>query len=248
VLLLSHAHFIALHPLTDSSRNINNSDDFATTMRLSLLPPLLVLPALASAAGNKRGLVQVETDYLQDEKIFITAPTTIGWYYSYHSAPSSSLAGLEFVPMLWGEPATADYDFATEVRGLLRDGAHRIACVLGFNEPDMGRDVGGSNMTPARAAELWKRMIEPLKGDGLKLGAPAVAGSALGKAWLKEFVDKCDNCTGSSCSPRPSEWLRRLTSIRGKSTSFRSTGTATSRASPATLAKSARCSRTRTCG
>jgi len=52
----------------------------------------------------------------------------------------------------------------------------------------MGSDVGGSNILPARAAELWKRDIEPLKRNGKELGAPAVSGGPTGMSWLKEFV------------------------------------------------------------
>lgn len=165
---------------------------------LLLLPPLCLLPSL-TAASDKRGLVQVDTKNPNDEAVFLSDPTTISWYYNYRSAPSASLSNLEFVPMLWGEPA-ANYDFATEVRGLLRDDKNNIKYVLGFNEPDMGRDVGGSNMSPARAVEIWKEMIEPLKDQGLKLGAPGVASTQDGKRWIKAFMEACDGCTGSLCS------------------------------------------------
>jgi len=165
----------------------------------NLLSPLFLLPSLA-LASDKRGLVQVDTQNPNDEKNFLADPTTIKWYYNYRSAPSSSISNLEFVPMLWGEPA-ASYDFATEVRKLL--GKNDIKYVLGFNEPDMDRDVGGSNMSPERAVEVWKQMIQPLKDVGLKLGAPSTASTQGGKKWIKEFMEKCDNCTGSWCF-RPS--------------------------------------------
>ena len=59
-------------------------------------------------------------------------------------------------------------------------------CVLAFNEPDMNHDVGGSNISPARAAEIWKKDVQPLKKEGIRLGAPAIAGTENGKQWLTE--------------------------------------------------------------
>ena len=60
--------------------------------------------------------------------------------------------------------------------------------VLGFNEPDMRWDWGGSDITPSKAAERWKKDIQPLKTDGLLLGAPSPAGTEDGKRWLSEYV------------------------------------------------------------
>jgi len=152
-------------------------------MFLILLLLLLLTPIIAQAASSKRGLVHVTANgHPSDDSIWITPPTTLTWYYNYGSRPTSSLSSgnLSFVPMLWGDHNNT---FVEDVRG-----QEDVKWVLGFNEPDMGSDVGGSNILPARAAELWKRDIEPLKRNGKELGAPAVSGGPTGTSWLKEFV------------------------------------------------------------
>jgi len=52
----------------------------------------------------------------------------------------------------------------------------------------MRKEWGGSNITPQRAAERWKKDIQPLKADGIFLGAPSPAGSEEGKAWMNQCV------------------------------------------------------------
>lgn len=81
--------------------------------------------------------------------------------------------------MLWGDH---DNTFVKDVREM----GDAVKYVLGFNEPDMGREVGGSEISVARAVFLWRRDIEPLAGDGKALGAPGVSGSPAGMKWLKE--------------------------------------------------------------
>lgn len=148
-----------------------------------LLLLLLLTPIIAQTTSSKRGLVHIASDdHPNDDSIWITPPTTLTWYYNYNSRPTSSLSSgnLSFVPMLWGDHNNT---FVEDVRG-----QEDVKWVLGFNEPDMGSNVGGSDITPVRAAELWKRDIEPLKRVGKELGAPAVSGSSTGMSWLKEFV------------------------------------------------------------
>lgn len=173
---------------------------------------LLLAGGVPAAAGSKRGLVYIPSKpHPEDDQIWFKtaedgvkgAPprgnNTLTWYYSYQSLPSTSLAtlksgsngGLEFVPMLWG-----DYDntFVADVRKLKSQG-YIIKYVLGFNEPDMSSEFGGSNITPQKAAERWKKDIQPLKADGIFLGAPAPAGTEEGKAWMNQFFNACTGCT-----------------------------------------------------
>ncbi|RPB01179.1 hypothetical protein L873DRAFT_1827284 [Choiromyces venosus 120613-1] len=158
-----------------------------------LIPSLLFLltpTIIAQTTSPKRGLVHVpSSDHPNDDSIWITPPTTLTWYYNYQSRPTSSLSSsnLSFVPMLWGDH---DNTFVEDVRG-----QKDVKWVLGFNEPDMEGNAGGSNIKPVRAAELWKRDIEPLKRDGKNLGAPGVSGSSVGMKWLKEFFKECDGCS-----------------------------------------------------
>ncbi|PUU78368.1 glycosyl hydrolase catalytic core-domain-containing protein [Tuber borchii] len=155
-----------------------------------LLLLLLLTPIIAQTTSSKRGLVHIASGgHPSDDSIWITPPTTLTWYYNYNSRPTSSLSSgnLSFVPMLWGDHNNT---FVEDVRG-----QEDVKWVLSFNEPDMGSNVGGSDITPVRAAELWKRDIEPLKGVGKELGAPAVSGSSTGMSWLKDFFNECDGCS-----------------------------------------------------
>lgn len=97
--------------------------------------------------------------------------------------------------MLWGAPAdTSDNTFLNDVQTQIQSGA-KIPYVLGFNEPD-GSSNGGSNVPADTAAQTWIREIEPLRKQGVKLGAPAVTGAPSGFTWLQNFFSACNgNCT-----------------------------------------------------
>lgn len=59
----------------------------------------------------------------------------------------------------------------------------------------MGLSVGGSDIAPERAAELWRTNIEPLASDGVRLGAPGVSSAPDGIKWLQSFFAACAGCT-----------------------------------------------------
>lgn len=101
--------------------------------------------------------------------------------------------------MLWGAPEDPanDMTFYNTVKGLVSQGFN-ISYVLGFNEPD-GCASGGSCVTAATAAQVWKKQFEPLKRDfGIKLGAPAVTGAPTGFTWLQNFFTECAALVQSS--------------------------------------------------
>lgn len=160
-------------------------------MFLLLVAPALLLAAYAAAATTspKRGLLYISSSTSTDDsELFTSAPTDITWYYNYAVSPSSpikksDLPTLEFVPMLW-DTTSAD-NFAENVMNLIAQGVN-VTSVLGFNEPDQKSDVGGSNIAPELAAAVWKRAIEPLAAQGIRLGAPAVSGGPDGMTWLKK--------------------------------------------------------------
>lgn len=151
--------------------------------------------AIAAASSSKRGLVYVSTsDSDHDDDVWTQPGSDLTWYYTYNADPVPSLtrAKLEFVPMLWGASSdSSDVTFLNDVRSLMKDGAN-ISYVLGFNEPDGTQATGGSNLPVDLAASTWIRQLEPLKKDGVKLGAPAVTGSPRGLAWLENFFKACD--------------------------------------------------------
>eukprot|EP01113_Clastostelium_recurvatum_P009481 TRINITY_DN14569_c0_g1_i5.p1 TRINITY_DN14569_c0_g1~~TRINITY_DN14569_c0_g1_i5.p1 ORF type:complete len:169 (-),score=27.73 TRINITY_DN14569_c0_g1_i5:54-527(-) len=46
------------------------------------------------------------------------------------------------------------------------------------------------------AASLWRQHLQPLKGQGKRLGAPAVTSAPSGKPWLQQFIQIC----GAACT------------------------------------------------
>lgn len=55
---------------------------------------------------------------------------------------------------------------------------------------------GQSNLTVQRGVQLWMTYVQPLKGQGIKLGSPAPSSAPAGKAWLQNFLSLCGgNCT-----------------------------------------------------
>ncbi len=146
---------------------------------------------------SKRGLVYVPNPrYPQDDQIWVSG-SDLDWYYNYGDQPSPvySKSNLQFVPQLWGQPATNnDTAFLEGVRSLISNGTN-ISSVLAFNEPDMESSVGGSNIAPSTAAQIWSREIQPLAKMGVKLGSPACSSGPEGITWMQEFFQACSNCT-----------------------------------------------------
>ncbi|TFK56114.1 glycoside hydrolase [Heliocybe sulcata] len=107
------------------------------------------------------------------------------WLYTWSpDIPDEARSlGFEVVPMLWGENQVSEFSQKV-VKGYAN-------YVLGFNEPDQS---GQSNMTPQRAADLWKQYIDPLQYQGYKLISPAVTSAPYGKTWMQQFFAACDSC------------------------------------------------------
>lgn len=169
----------------------------------------LLLAAAATAASaqatfsrsSKRGLcfVPSEVGHVADNQIWVESGSDLSWYYNYKVQPSTTYANrtqaeFEFVPMLWSTSNT----FLTDVRALI-SGGRNITHVLGYNEPDGTAATGGSNIAPSVAAANWISQMEPLRQQGIKLGAPAVTGSPGGFTWLASFADSCASL-GTNCT------------------------------------------------
>ncbi|OJD37047.1 glycoside hydrolase family 128 protein [Diplodia corticola] len=170
---------------------------------LAALAPLAA--AQAGTVSSKRGLVYVATaDNAADDSIWASAAAAdqLTWYYNYAVQPTASLkkSGLNFVPMLWGatdaDETAQSTAFRDAVRAQLKAGTN-ITHVLGFNEPDGASATGGSGVPADLAASTWIREIEPLRDDGVRLGAPAVTGSPTGLQWLQNWFTECDG----GCNP-----------------------------------------------
>lgn len=134
-----------------------------------------------------------------DNQIWVDNNSDLTWYYNYGAAPSPTYSNrtqeeFEFVPMLWSPTTT----FLNSVQSMIKSGTN-ISHVLTYNEPDGTTSTGGSNIDPAVAATNWISQVQPLKKQGVKLGAPAVTGSPGGFTWLKEFFDSCAS-QGTNCT------------------------------------------------
>lgn len=61
------------------------------------------------------------------------------------------------------------------------------------NEPD---NAGQANLSPADAAKVYKKYIQPFKGQA-GLASPAITngGGATGLGWLAKFMAECADCS-----------------------------------------------------
>ncbi|KAK6524355.1 hypothetical protein TWF281_011263 [Arthrobotrys megalospora] len=158
---------------------------------------LVLGQAVMSAAPKnpKRGLVFLyNSTYPNDYKQFTTPENVISWHYNYGQSPSAQLSSSkwEFIPMVWGK------DQAPNIQGninKIKSGGGTVRYVLGFNEPDIPRKWGGSNLSPTDAATTWQRYIQPLSTQGIKLCTPAVSSSPNGFTWISDFFQACSGCT-----------------------------------------------------
>ncbi|KAF8644421.1 hypothetical protein AX16_008481 [Volvariella volvacea WC 439] len=147
---------------------------------------LLVLPFASAAKNPKRGLAFAEPDTPFDIVRANQSNSVISWIYNWAQTPPDYIArsGIPFIPMQWG--AGGAENFASAVR------AQGARTVLGFNEPDFADQA---NISPTYAAQLWRQYIEPLKAQGVRLGAPAITNAPWGRPWLADFLAACTGCS-----------------------------------------------------
>ena len=167
-------------------------------------------------SSPKRGLVFIpNANFPEDNAVWDEKGSDLTWYYNYKSYPSSEYAAKEsfqFVPMLWGAPASFnDTTFIDNVTAQIVHGSN-ITHVMGFNEPDGTGDTGGSNIDASDAALYWIKQMEPLRKLGVKLGAPAVTGALSGFQWLANFTDACDG--GCTFDFIPIHWYGNLLGLQ----------------------------------
>ncbi len=129
---------------------------------------LLSAIRIVSAAESKRGLNLGSSDYEQiDLPKYLVSPL-LTWVYNYDPVPTKgeSYGNLTYVPMLWGQTESSQF------RTTFLSGP-RYPYVLSFNEPDMTKDVGGSNLPVETALSIWQAQLQPLANDGYKIGLPS---------------------------------------------------------------------------
>ncbi|EED20769.1 conserved hypothetical protein [Talaromyces stipitatus ATCC 10500] len=152
-------------------------------------------------SSSKRGLVYISSEHSSDDQIWVEGNSDLTWYYDYTDIPidaysNRSQAEFEFVPMLWGSANSSA--FASEIRSQMTAGRN-ITHILTFNEPDGSASTGGSEISPADAASIWIKDIEPLRNESIKIGAPSVTGSQNGLSWLSQFFTNCTSL-GTNCT------------------------------------------------
>lgn len=117
----------------------------------------------------------------------------ISWVYNWGQEPDGAVvSGAEFVPMLWGLRYTNGWNAAA--RSAIDSGSTHL---LSFNEPDQSSQ---SNMSPSVAAANHIIYMNPLAGNGVQIGSPAITNGLgtnppMGIAWLSQFITACaGNC------------------------------------------------------
>ena len=114
----------------------------------------------------------------------------MSWAYNWANNADGTLgAGIEFVPMLWGQKVFSGWDAAA--KSAIASGAKHL---LSFNEPDLSAQA---NMDSATAAAAHIKYMNPYAGQA-KIGSPAVTNGGpsggtdgMGVGWMQNFFDKC---------------------------------------------------------
>jgi|SRR5271167_3009891 len=129
---------------------------------------LTALITSVTAIPSKRGLIIINSAHLQNDLPKYLASLQLQWVYNYspQPAPHDAYGDLSFFPMLWGQGGSSTF------LSTLKSG-QRYDNVLSFNEPDMSKSVGGSDLSVDQAVSIWQTQIQPLKTLGYKLGSPA---------------------------------------------------------------------------
>ena len=129
-----------------------------------------------TATTAKRGVCQSTNTANFGEKL---VNLKANWYYTWGLDPSSTVEGVEFVPMFWGASSVTE-DNCNKINRLFEEG--KISYVLGFNEPDLSAE---SNMSVNDALDYWAFLCEHLDSR-IKLVSPAPSYPT--RDWLEQFM------------------------------------------------------------
>ncbi|KAL9612592.1 MAG: hypothetical protein Q9167_002843 [Letrouitia subvulpina] len=147
----------------------------------------------APTSGSKRGLVYDyhSKDYVKfftnDQKISFGSD----WGDSRSPAPGVTLPpNLAFIPTLRVDSNLENNAWNDKINALIKSGTKTI---FSSNEPD---NAGQANLSPANAAKVYKKYIQPFKGQA-SLASPAITngGGATGLGWLASFMAACADCS-----------------------------------------------------
>ncbi|KAH8732804.1 hypothetical protein GQ44DRAFT_601580 [Phaeosphaeriaceae sp. PMI808] len=154
-------------------------------------------PIQRRAASGKRGLAfpkqfngQAGSSYTKP-----FAGSQVSWMYDWEAVIDGETAqGLEYVPLLHSNQDWCTSGWTQNVANARSK--YDVKYVLSFNEPDQVGG-GGSNIPVGDAVAAHKKYIQPLAGQGLKIGSPAVTNGGeenKGISYLKQFMAGCSDC------------------------------------------------------
>lgn len=110
----------------------------------------------------------------------------MGWYYNWAANPHTydNFDKIEYVPMIWG---TANEGSIPSVASA------GYKHLLAYNEPDMGNDIGGSNIDVNTAIANWSKFL----GNDYYLGTPApgLCPAWDNGTWFRTFMNGIDHST-----------------------------------------------------
>ncbi|MGM9785774.1 MAG: glycosyl hydrolase [Candidatus Cryptobacteroides sp.] len=132
--------------------------------------------SLSGATKAKRGVCQSTSTMDFGQRL---VDLKANWYYTWGLEPSTSVSGVEFVPMFWGASSVTEAN-CDKINKLYEEG--KIFYVLGFNEPDLKEE---SNMSVSDALDKWAFLCEHLDSR-IKLVSPAPSYPT--RTWLDEFM------------------------------------------------------------
>ncbi|KAL9602138.1 MAG: hypothetical protein Q9219_002002 [cf. Caloplaca sp. 3 TL-2023] len=150
------------------------------------------LPTKGKAyTGGKRGLVY---DYnSKDYSRFFKDSSKIAfgsdWGVNRSPAPGVTVDYAPFIPTIRVDSSLKNDGWMAAVKSLISSGTPMI---FASNEPD---NAGQSNLTPAQAAAVYKKFIQPFAGQ-VSIASPAITngGGSTGLGYLANFAAQCPDC------------------------------------------------------
>jgi len=161
-----------------------------------ILPLFAALMICLTASGQSKSPKRGICGDASPQDLITLAPSTT-WYYDWGVAPPASLqgqlAGIEWVPMVWGGIYASD---VAGIEAMIPAGSKYL---LGYNEPNFRSQA---NLTPAQAASMWPNLEQIATDRGLMLVSPAVnwCGDCVTGVtndpvdWLDKFFAACPGC------------------------------------------------------
>ncbi|KAK0382966.1 hypothetical protein NLU13_8882 [Sarocladium strictum] len=155
--------------------------------------------------GIKKGLAYNDANLIG----ILAREGSASWAYNWGAALDAPQ--FQGIPMCWGAGVDCDVNGINEKldRG-------DTPWVLGYNEPDMPRDAGGSLLTPQQAYDAWGNDMFRFQERGAKLVCPGISsydtdvstltGFESGLTWLRRWATWTNNPGEFRCDAQALHW------------------------------------------